>query len=65
MSEFLNGIGLLCATVLAATAVTFGIRAGLELGHWVFGPFNINVNRGDQNIFVRGDNAASSPQEKT
>ena len=45
MSEILHGLGLLCATVLGATAVTFGLRAGVELAHLVFGPFNITIKK--------------------
>lgn len=58
MSEFWHGLGLVLATALFAGAVTFGLRAGIEFAHWVFGPFNINVKRGDQNIIIRSSDAA-------
>ena len=56
--EFFHNVGMVCATVLAAAAVTFGIRAGLEFAHWVFGPFKINVNGKQTYIVVHGDDAA-------
>ncbi len=57
MNEFLHGLGLVCATMLAAAAVTFGVRAGLEFAHWVFGPFTIGVN-------TKRFDAASNPPLK-
>lgn len=63
MSEFLHGIGLVCATALGAAAVTFGLRAGIEAAHWAFGPFTINIKRGDINIIVR-DSAADGNQSE-
>lgn len=53
MTEFLQGIGLVCATWLGAAAVALGLRAGLEAANWAFGPFTINIKRGDLNVFVR------------
>ena len=53
MTDFLHNLGLVCATALGAGAITFGIRAGLELGHWVFGAFKINLNVPQINIVQR------------
>lgn len=59
-SEFLHGFGLVCATALGAAAVSFGLRAGIELANWAFGPFNIRINRGDMNIVIHLDESGAA-----
>lgn len=53
MTEFLHNVGLLCATVLGAAGVSFGLYAGFMAATWAFGPININIKRGPIEVNVK------------
>ena len=57
MTEFLNGLGLLCATVVGAAGVSFGLYAGFQAAVLAFGPINVKLNIGHVHV----TNTYSSP----
>lgn len=51
--EFLNGLGMLSATIVGAAGVSFGLCAGVHLAYFVFGPLKVGVNVSTINVVNR------------
>lgn len=44
LADIAHAMGYLAGAVGIAAAVSFGLRAGWEIAHLVFGPFTIGMN---------------------
>lgn len=45
MSEFLQGLAYLSATIVGAGGVSFGLYAGIQAATWAFGPLRVNTTQ--------------------